>query len=169
MAWKGDPHAFHDDVGGEIAALNEKASPVVADLVVINDSEDGNSVKKAQAGNLPGVGGGTVYTFSVTGNVSAASGAARLYPPQDVTVTSVRASVGLAPAGASLIVDVNKNGTTIFTTQANRPTIADGGHVSDQETPDVTALTTSDYLTVDVDQIGSTTPGAHLTVIVEVI
>lgn len=111
--------------------------------------------------------GGTIYTFSVTGNVSVASGAARLYPPEDVSIVSVRASLGLAPAGSLVIVDVNKNGTTIFTTQANRPAIAAGGHVSAQKTSDVTALTTADYLTVDVDQIGSTTPGAHLTVIVE--
>lgn len=117
---------------------------------------------------VTGAGGGTtIFTFGVTGNVSVASGAARLYPPTALTIDSVRASLGTAPTGSSVIVDVNKNGTTIFTTQGNRPEIAASGFVSSQETPDVTALTTSDYLTVDVDQIGSTTAGAHLTVIVE--
>jgi hypothetical protein len=43
---------------------------------------------------------------------------------EDLTVTGVRASVGTAPTGATLIVDVNLAGTTIFTTQASRPAIA---------------------------------------------
>jgi hypothetical protein len=60
-------------------------------------------------------------------------------------------------------VDVNKNGTTIFTTQANRPTIAIGANTA-LGTPDITALAQNDYLTFDVDQIGSTVAGANLTV-----
>lgn len=71
-----------------------------------------------------------------------------------------------APTGSSLIFDVNKNGTTIFTTQGNRPTIASSGNSSSAAIPDVTTLTTGDYLTVDIDQIGATVPGANLTVIV---
>jgi hypothetical protein len=68
------------------------------------------------------------------------------------------------PVGADLIVDVNRNGTTIFTTQSNRPKILDGGG-SVPGTPDVTILF-SGYLTVDVDQVGSTTPGSDITVAV---
>lgn len=58
MAWKGDPHSIHDDVSEEISNLTEKASPVNADLVLIEDSEDLHSKKKAQLGNLPGGGNG---------------------------------------------------------------------------------------------------------------
>jgi len=39
---------------GEIAAMTEKVTPVDADLVVIEDSADGNTKKKVQVGNLPG-------------------------------------------------------------------------------------------------------------------
>jgi len=49
----GDAHAVHDNVAGEIAAINEKATPVSADLLIIEDSEDSNAKKKVQIGNLP--------------------------------------------------------------------------------------------------------------------
>jgi len=78
------------------------------------------------------------------------------------------ASCGVAPTGAAIIVDINKNGTTIFTTQGNRPTIAisgfDSGLVGNM---DVTSLTDGDYFTVDIDQIGSTVAGQDLVVYIE--
>jgi len=86
--------------------------------------------------------------------------------PSSATVTRVRASVSQAPVGASIIVDVNLNGTTIFTTQANRPTILAAGF-TDTSIPDVTSVVAGDYLTIDIDQVGSTTPGSNLTVQVE--
>lgn len=51
----------HDNVAGEIAAISEKASPVNADLVIIEDSADSNNKKKVQVGNLPGGGGFASY------------------------------------------------------------------------------------------------------------
>lgn len=53
-----DADAIHDNVAGEIAAVTEKATPVAADLVLIEDSEDSNNKKRVQVGNLPGGGGG---------------------------------------------------------------------------------------------------------------
>jgi hypothetical protein len=85
--------------------------------------------------------------------------------PFAAVIESVAATVGTAPTGASLIVDVNKNGTTIFTTQANRPTVAISGNASSDAVPDVTAVAAGDYITVDVDQIGSTVAGSDLCVI----
>jgi hypothetical protein len=43
--------------------------------------------------------------------------------PNKCKIDEVRAHVGTAPTGAALILDVNDDGTTIFTTQANRPTV----------------------------------------------
>ena len=83
-----------------------------------------------------------------------------------LTITGVRATVGTAPAGASILVDVNRNGTTIFTTQSARPTIAAAAVFSAQVIPAVTTLTNGQYLTADVDQIGTTTAGADLSVAV---
>lgn len=102
--------------------------------------------------------------FSYPGTLTVKVGGARFYLQANRTISYVMASVGTAPAGASVIVDVNRNGVTIFTTQANRPTITAGTNSDLTNTPDVTALSAGDYLTVDVDQIGSTTAGADLTV-----
>ena len=95
------------------------------------------------------------------------NGRAKFYIPGPITIGNVRASVGTAPTGSDIIVDVNKNGTTIFTTQLSRPKIFAGQTLVSTNTPQITELTTGDYLTVDVDQIGSLNPGADLSVQIE--
>jgi hypothetical protein len=41
-------------VAAEISAVTEKATPVSADLLLIEDSADSNNKKRVQVGNLPG-------------------------------------------------------------------------------------------------------------------
>ena len=85
----------------------------------------------------------------------------------DGNTVAIRAMIETAPTGSSIILDVNKNGVTIFTNQANRPTIADGANDSGEVTNmDITAIAKGDYFTLDIDQVGSTTPGQNLTVLV---
>ena len=48
-----DADAIHDNVAGEIAAVAEKAAPVSADLLLIEDSAAANAKKRVQVGNLP--------------------------------------------------------------------------------------------------------------------
>lgn len=109
-------------------------------------------------------------TFSLSayfkqGTLATSTGTIRLPIDGTYTIVGTRLMVGTAPTGAAIILDVNKNGTTIYTTQANRPTIADGSNSGGPgSTPDVTALAAGDYLTVDVDQVGSTVAGSDLTV-----
>lgn len=102
--------------------------------------------------------------FGMPGNIIVKIGASRWRIVGDQTILGIVAVVGVAPTGAAVIVDVNKNGSTIFTNQANRPTIAIDNNDSGVKIPDVIEFSDGDYLTVDVDQIGSTTPGAELTV-----
>ena len=61
-------------------------------------------------------------------------------------------AVGAAPTTQSLIVDVNVNGSTIFTTQANRPTVPGGQFVDVNSIPDLPNLVLGDIITVDIDQ-----------------
>jgi len=82
------------------------------------------------------------------------------------TILSVAARVGGSPSGSSVIVDVNKNGTTIYTTQASRPTIAPAANEAVVGSHDIASLTTGDYLTIDIDGVGSLTPGSHLVVVI---
>ena len=84
--------------------------------------------------------------------------------PCDLTIVKVKLVVKTAPTGASIIIDVNKEETTIFTTQANRPAITVGNTQGDSGTPDVISLVEGDKLTVDVDQVGSSVAGADLTI-----
>ena len=128
---------------------------------------DGNSSAWVETG-APGVGqpgppgpnGTTEISFSIPSNISTGTGSIRWYFTGNVTISNVVATVGTAPTGASLIFDVNKNDTTIFTTQANRPTITATNFTDLTSAPDVTTFVSGDYVTVDVDQVGSTVPGA---------
>lgn len=103
-------------------------------------------------------------TFSKGGVLTVGAGTFRYYVEGNYTIVSVRVSVGTAPTGAAILVDVNKNGTTIFTTQANRPSIAISGNTATSGTINVNTLASGDYLTIDVDQIGSTVAGSDLVV-----
>lgn len=115
----------------------------------------GRSVPFAKAGSLTGAAGpGTFPWYNDTG--------------VPLTVRSVRASVGTAPAGAAVLVDVNLNGTTIFSTQANRPTIAAGSKTSGKATGFSTSvIPDGGAITVDIDQVGTTAAGSDLVVQIE--
>ena len=83
--------------------------------------------------------------------------------PYAMTLSEVRVSVGTAPTGANLIVDINESASTILstklsidagektsTTAATPPVISDSALADDAE------------ITIDIDQIGSTVAGAGL-------
>lgn len=110
---------------------------------------------------------GTQPTFSRAGDLEVLVGQGRFYIERAGTISVVRASVGTPPRGGSVIVDVNRNGTSIFTNQATRPTIAAGAYTA-TGTPAVVALRAGDFLTVDVDAVGITNPGADITVSVTI-
>lgn len=85
--------------------------------------------------------------------------------PYAFTLSAVRASVGTAPTGATLIVDINEGGTTILSTKLSidasektSATAASAAVISD------TALADDAEITIDIDQIGSTVAGAGLKV-----
>lgn len=103
---------------------------------------------------------------ATSGTIATATGALRWYNDtgSDLTILSTRASVGTAPTGATLIVDINLAGATIFTTQASRPTIAVSTNTAQGGAPDVATIPAGSYLTFDVDQIGSTVAGSNLQV-----
>lgn len=135
----------------------------VADIAVA-DGGTGASTAAAARANL-GVVQEKIYTWP--GNAVVNTGALRIYFKRAATILNVYASCSTAPTGASLILDVNLNGVTIFTTQGNRPTITAAAFSDLTNAPDVTAVSAGDFITVDIDQIGSTVPGADIVVSVE--
>ncbi len=87
-----------------------------------------------------------------------------LVATRSLEIVKVYANVKTAPTGADLIVDINKNGSTIWSTQANRLTIAASAVAGTQTSFNTTALVEGDKLTLDIDQVGSTVAGEDLTV-----
>lgn len=80
------------------------------------------------------------------------------------TILQVHLSVGTAPGGAAVIADVHKDGTTIFTNQAHRPEIAIGAFTGVAATIDVATWADGEYLTAEVDQVGSAAKGGNLVI-----
>lgn len=106
--------------------------------------------------------------FTASGTLSV--GASTIILPnatgRTLVISKVYLIVGTAPTGAAILVDIHKNGTTIFTTQSNRPTIADGATSGNTTTIEVSSWDDGEYLTMEIDQVGSTVAGSDLTVAV---
>lgn len=169
-------------LGGDLSGT--AAAPTVPGLTTLTN----NKIDKSEKGQPNGVaqldGSGKlipgqlvtsnitkILPYSYSGPLAVNVGSFRLYNDSGTswTIAGIRASLGAAPAGAAVIVDISKNGTTVFTTQANRPTIAAGSNTSGNVTNmDVKTVAAGEYLTVDIDQIGSTSAGTDLTVQIEV-
>lgn len=122
-------------------------------------------VDSAAASGLKWLENAIPIVLSVSGALSVATGVSRVGVEGSYTILGVRARVDTAPTGTSIKVDVNKNGTTIFSTQTNRPDIAVSTNASSYVTNmNTTTMASGDYFTIDVDQVGSTVAGSHLTV-----
>ncbi|MBF0152100.1 MAG: hypothetical protein HQL84_18955 [Magnetococcales bacterium] len=100
----------------------------------------------------------TGVSVTTPGMLQVLIGTSRWYPPQAVSFNSMEAWVGTASAGSALQFALNKNNVAIAT-----GSIAAGNHRM-AVTPVTLDLTPSDWLTLDVTQVGSSIPGSDLTV-----
>ncbi len=139
---------------------NTGTTPNVSGLTEVHNHASSSVSETYEADDQHGDQG----SFSDPGTATGV-GTFRLYFKKAATITNVSAALDTAPTGSTYIVDVHKNGTTIFPTQANRPTIAISGF-QDNATLETTAVAAGEFLTVDIDQVGSTITGASLTVTV---
>ena len=99
-----------------------------------------------------------VLNFRQTGTLAITTGTKRWYAPKSVTFTKITARVDTAPVGSALNVDINKNGVSAVTIS-----VADGQTKTINSSPSL-SMVEDDYLTVDIDQIGSSTAGSELTI-----
>jgi hypothetical protein len=98
--------------------------------------------------------------------------------PAACTVSRVSADVGQRGGNGGAvhqnIWDLNKGGVTMYTTQANRPTINDAGGGGQAQVvaalPDITAIAQNDRITVDTDSVANdpALPPANFSVIIRV-
>jgi hypothetical protein len=107
--------------------------------------------------------------FGYTGIISILTGTVPYHNDtgRTLVISKVRASVGTAPVGAGIRVDVNKNGSSIFSGTGAQPTIADGTTTA-TATPTTTSWADGESLKIDIDTVGSSTPGSDLVVLVTV-
>lgn len=164
-----DADAVHFSTANEFAGVSNKASAVNADRILIEDSADSYNKKYIDIEDLPGVSTPTeCLVIAVSDETTAlTTGTAKVTfrMPYAFTLTGVRASVGTAPTGATIIVDINESGTTILSTKLSidtsektSTTATSAAVISD------TALADDAEITIDIDQVGSTIAGAGLKV-----
>lgn len=111
------------------------------------------------AGNIYAANLSTTITMTRAGALSAGVGTYRWYADRGMAlqIRSVRASVGTPSTSGTPTFDVNVNGTSIFTTQSNRPTLAVGSNTTGRLTGFAVNSSIPDggYLTVDIDVAGT--------------
>lgn len=147
----------NDNIANDAAIVDTKLATIATASKVNGSaliSETIDAVKGQFAWYLPG-------EQAVGANISA-----EWFATANLTVVGVFLHVKTAPTGAALIVDINKNGVTIFSTQ---PQINDGATTggSGAALDGTVTLQDEDSVRVDVDQVGSTTPGEDLTIVLK--
>ena len=88
--------------------------------------------------------------------------------PEACTIVEVIAVVKENGAANSTIVDVHKNGVTLFTDQGDRPEIAhDDADNYDVGVPDITAIAQYDEITLDIDAIATDATDLRVILVIE--
>jgi hypothetical protein len=95
--------------------------------------------------------------FHTGGNLAVATNVFGAWiAPADGEIVLVSAYVGDNGSADDTIIDTHLNGTTIFTNQDNRPSIAhDDADNFSESVPDVTAFSKGDVVTFDIDAIAT--------------
>lgn len=160
--------------GTTIPVLRVDGRSQIPEFGLITDDRDvlwvrvqGGPLTKVEA-NEPDIGPSITKEFSRGGALVVTNGTSRLpIVGGTFSIQSVLAMVGEAPVGADIIVDVKKNGTSVYSDPLGKPRIGVGTTASTEESHDATTVTSGDYLTVDINQVGSDNPGSDLVVAVQ--
>jgi hypothetical protein len=109
-----------------------------------------------------------VLVFVLGSGIPATTGVDKtnhIYAVSTGSISKAFISAKTAPVGSALIVDIKKNGTSIWNvTPANRLQLASGATTGTQTSFDATTVTSGDVFSIDVVQVGSTTAGQDITV-----
>lgn len=98
-------------------------------------------------------GSAIVRDYTVPGPLAVNVGTLGMVMPTDYDSLQVALCAPSAPVGADVVVDVNRNGSTVFTTPENRPKLTVGSLASAVAIPDLPSGVAGDRITFDVDQI----------------
>lgn len=101
-----------------------------------------------------------------TTNLTTGTAKVTFRAPFAMTVVGVRANVNTAPVGSTIIVDINDGGTTIMSTNKLSIDASEKTSVTAATAAGITdsAIADDAEITIDIDQIGSSTAGKGLKV-----
>ncbi len=102
-----------------------------------------------------------------TSDLTTGDGVYTFYLPYDLTIDKMYLSLNSQSVGADVIVDVQKNGSTMFQS-SNSFKVVQGNNVSTSQ-PDFTSNTyfpIGSKMSFNIDQIGSSTAGQGLKVMI---
>lgn len=164
--FNGNFNAIINEFNGNISNANISPTAAIAESKLAFNTSTGHSHNGVNS-RLIQVNRAFVWFISGV-QATGTNKSVRYIVPEAMTITKAWASVRTAPTTQALIVDINKNGTSIWNaTQANRLQIAAAVTTGTQTSFDTTALAAGDYLDLDVDQVGSGTLGSDLTITLE--
>jgi hypothetical protein len=103
-----------------------------------------------------GGGGAAVIAYTYDGTLSVNNGTKRRYISAASTLATADAYVITPSAGTAINLRINKNGSSAGTVSI------DSGETSSIDNALNISLAQNDYLTVDITQVGSSTPGSNL-------
>lgn len=108
--------------------------------------------------------GGMMWYFDGTQALAVSKGP-QITMPFGLTLSGITLSAKGAPTGAALIYDINRDGTTIFSTrpQINASSTIGGGNAVFS----TTSLPVNSVITIDIDQVGSTFAGSGVTIMLK--
>lgn len=110
--------------------------------------------------------GHQLLNYSHANLLTVTSGKTKFVFPVEAVLLGVTPSVNTAPTGSDIIIDLNVNDVSVFDPGV-RPRIVEGSEIGPEVSTFLDAtMQAGDYLTIDIDQIGSTNPGDYLNVTV---
>lgn len=168
-------------LSGAAIGYRQAAAPTLRpDGVTALDSDDAGRIWfDSDAGEFPSVYDGAAFVgfikvylrWSVQGTLAVQTNVLpQIIVPRAGTINKVTARADTAPTGASLLVDIFKNGSaSIFDTSGDRITIAVATNEDSSDVIDAVdgVLAAEDHLEINIDQVGSTIAGSDLTITIE--
>jgi len=146
-------------IGSSVQAYDSNLTSFVNTFTLPTSDGSANQVLQSDGSgtlSFTDVATGFEKSYRYSGTLATNTGSLRLYLHKAATLSEINLFVQTAPSGSAINLDINKNGSSIAT-----PSIADGQTSNTGISANV-SFAVGDYITVDIDQVGSGTAGSDL-------
>lgn len=166
-------HGIHQHVEADVLDLLHNATQLQSIPITSGSVADGDYLRYDGTGNewvysqpSSGSGGDRVLGLSISGELTIEVIPTRVIAPWTGTINTIVTSVGTgyAPVGSDLIIDVLKNGTSIFTNEENRITVPENELDDLDCIPDITSFEMGDVFTFEVIERGTVVKAAYIVI-----